>query len=164
MSHRNISDAMLPDVLAAAEALLAASENDMVTSEEWDALKHAVAAATQPSPDDGRDETFRVVEDVLIRSVVPAPGRGEPYEHSCEREVFEAAAHTINELNGASFTYEEVRQVVQTPFTQVAVAIAFLKERSIIVPTVRRRHVAAGESVHLDAMTEWHALREMPTG
>ena len=162
MTLSNNNDAMLPDVLAAAQALLAAREDDMVTGEEWDALEHAVAAATQPPPTSARDETFRVIDDVLVRSVVPT--RGTPYEHSCERDVFEAVAHTIDELNMASFTYEEVRLRVQTPFTQVAVAIAFLKERSIIVPTVRRRHVAAGESVHLDAMTEWHALRETSGG
>ena len=37
----------LLDVLRAAEAVLAARENQMLTSEEWDALAHAVAAATQ---------------------------------------------------------------------------------------------------------------------
>jgi len=38
----------LHDVLNAAEAVLAAREAEMLTSDEWDALAHAVAAATEP--------------------------------------------------------------------------------------------------------------------
>ena len=37
----------LHDVLAAAEAVLAAREAEMLTTDEWDALEHAVAAATE---------------------------------------------------------------------------------------------------------------------
>jgi len=158
--HTNDRDALL-EVIRTAEAVLAARENEMLTSEEWDALEHAVAEATQP-PADEREETFTVSEDVLTRAVTPAPGRGDPYQHTCELEVYEAVAHAIDELNGASFTYEEVRHRINAPFTQVSVAIAFLKERSIIVPAQRRRSVAATSDVHLDAMTEWHARREKP--
>ncbi|MDY7110220.1 MAG: hypothetical protein SYC29_16440 [Planctomycetota bacterium] len=148
-------------VLIAAEALLAARENQMVTSEEWDALEHAVAEATQP-PAHQREETFTVNESILTRAVTPAPGRGDPYQHTCDLEVYESVAHAIDELRGSSFTYEEIRQRIDAPFTQVAVAIAFLKERCIIVPAHRRRSVASSSSVHLDAMTEWHARREKP--
>jgi len=161
--HTNDREALL-EVVRAAEAVLAARENQMLTSEEWDALEHAVAEATQP-PANERAETFTVNEDVLTRSVTPAPGRGDPYQHTCDLEVYEAVAHAIDELNGATFTYEEIRQRTNAPFTQVAVAIAFLKERSIIVPAQRRRSIAAtgsGGGVHLDAMTEWHARREKP--
>lgn len=147
-------------VLDAAEAVLAARENQMLTSEEWDALEHAVAAATQPPAARARDETFRVADDVLIRAVVPA--RGTPYEHTCDREAYEAVSHAIDEMEMASFTLEEVRQRADVPWTQAAVAIAFLKERGCIVPTVRRKHVAATSGVHIDAMIEWHALREKP--
>lgn len=45
------------------------------------------------------------------------------------------------------------------PFTQVAVALAFLKERGI-VDTRYRRNYAATRSVHLDAMTEFYAIGE----
>jgi hypothetical protein len=148
----------LLEVLRAAEAVLEARENQMLTSEEWDALQHAVAAATQPI--DGPNETFSVRESVLTRSVVPK--RGTPYQHTCDKDVFEAVAHAIDELNGASFTYEEVRQTLDAPFTQVAVAIAFLRERGMIATAQRRRSVAATDDVHLDAIIEWHALREEP--
>ena len=52
-------------------------------------------------------------------------------------------AHTIDEMGAASCTYEEVRQRVLGPSTQVTTKIAFLKERGLINPTVKRRHVAA---------------------
>jgi len=154
----NHDDAALREVLSAAEAVLAARENQMLTSEEWDALEHAVAAATQPPAGTPRDEMFSVTENILIRAVTPT--RGTPYQHTCDKDVFESVAHAIEDLGAASFTYEEVRQTVQAPFTQVAVAVAFLKERGCIVPTVRRRHVAAMSGFHADAMLEWHALRE----
>lgn len=148
----------LLDVLRAAEAVLAARENQMLTSEEWDALAHAVAAATQPI--DGPNEVFSVRESVLTRSVLPK--RGTPYQHTCDKDVFESVAHAIDELNRASFTYEEIRQALDAPFTQVAVAIAFLRERGLIETAQRRRSVAATDDVYLDAMIEWHALREEP--
>jgi hypothetical protein len=155
MSH--LDDA-LHEVLHAARSLLEARENQMVTSEEWDALSHAVAAATQPI--NGANEVFSVRESILTRSVVPK--RGTPYQHTCDKDVFEAVAHAIDELDGATFTYEEVRQTLDAPFTQVAVAIAFLRERGIIETAQRRRSVAATNDLYLDAMIEWHALREEP--
>ncbi|MCL4199367.1 MAG: hypothetical protein KJZ69_17890 [Phycisphaerales bacterium] len=39
-------------------------------------------------------------------------------------------------------------------------AIAFLKERSCIVPARNRKHVAASDFVYEDALIEYHALRE----
>jgi len=105
-----------------------------------------------------RDESFSVVEKVLIRSVVPR--RGKPYQHTCDQEVFENVCHAIDELAGRSFTGEEIREELQAPFTQVATAIAFLKERGCIVDSIRKRSVGATSDVHCDAMIEWHALRE----
>lgn len=158
----NYDDGVLREVLSAAEAVLAARESQMLTSEEWDALEHAVAAATQPPPSTPRNETFNVTENILVRAVTPA--RGTPYQHTCDKDVFESVAHAIDELNGASFTYEEIRQSIQAPFTQVAVAVAFLRERGCIVPAQRRRSVAATNDVYLDAMIEFHALAEEKPG
>ncbi len=151
------------DVIHAARALLEARENQMVTSEEWDALAHAVAAATQPIAEGGPSETFCVREAVLTRSVVPK--RGTPYQHTCDKDVFEQVAMAIDGLVGASFTYEEVRQAIDAPFTQVAVAIAFLRERGLIDAAQRRRSVAASaDDTYLGAMIEWHALAEEKPG
>lgn len=158
----NHDDAALREVLRAAEDVLAARENQMLTSEEWDALEHAVATAMQPPPSTPRDETFSVTENILVRAVTPA--RGTPYQHTCDKDVFEGVAHAIDELNGATFTYEEIRQKIEAPFTQVAVAVAFLRERGCIVPAQRRRSVAATSDVYLDAMIEFHALTEEKPG
>ncbi len=108
------------------------------------------------------DDRFSVDGNVMARSVVPR--RGTPYRHTCDLDVFTDVAHAIDGLGGEPFTLESVRAALDAPFTQVAVAIAFLKERGCIVPGPRRSSVAATGSVHLDAMTEWHALREHSTG
>ncbi|MGB2985245.1 MAG: hypothetical protein WBE26_05125 [Phycisphaerae bacterium] len=104
-----------------------------------------------------RNETFEVIDGHLVREVVPR--RGEPYEHRCPRTSFEQVAHAIDEAGGEGFTLESLAEHEDLPFTQVAVALAFMKERGI-VETRFRRNYAATESVHLDAMTEFCALAE----
>jgi len=104
-----------------------------------------------------RTETFEVLEDHLIRKVVPR--RGEPYEHRCPRTSFEQVAHSIDELGDQTFTLDSLVDREDLPFTQVAVALAFLKERGIVDTRYRRNYAATG-SVHLDAMTEFCALAE----
>lgn len=146
----------LREVLNAAEAVLAARENQMLTTDEWDALEHAVAAATQPPPDE-RDETFAVEDGALVRRVVPR--KGQPYEHRCPQDAFEAAAHAIGELAGG-FVLEDVRRAAEITWTQAAVVLAFLKERGCVVPVHGRKHAATSSTVFEDAMTEYHALYE----
>ncbi len=109
-----------------------------------------------------RNETFEVEEDHLIRKVVPR--RGEPYEHRCPKASFKQVAHAAEELGEQGFTLESLRQYERNAdrdvtFTNVAVALAFLRERGIL--NVRyRRNYAATDAVHLDAMTEYFALAE----
>lgn len=146
----------LHDVLNAAEAVLAAREAEMLTSDEWDALEHAVAAATEPPPDE-RNETFAVEDAALVRRVVPR--KGQPYEHRCPQEAFEAIAAAAEEA-ASGFVLEDLRRATQLPWTQVAVAVAFLKERGCVVPVHGRKHAAASTCVYEDAMTEYHALHE----
>ncbi len=156
----------LLQVLLAAQRLLEARADQMVTAEEWEALNDAVNAATQ-KPASGPGETFAVdaASGALLRRVVPR--RGTPYEHACTRAVYEEVAHAIDLMGSATFTMEEVRAKVgggdeskMPPWSQVATAIAFLKERSCIVPGRERKHVAATDDTWLDAMIEYHALRE----
>ena len=104
-----------------------------------------------------RNETFEVIDDHLVRKVVPR--RGEPYEHRCPRASFEQVAHAVDELGNETFTLESLVQHEGLPFTHVAVALAFLKERGI-VETRYRRNYTATQSAHLDAMTEFYALAE----
>jgi len=108
-----------------------------------------------------RIETFTVADDHLVRSVVPAPG--EPYQHRCRRASFEEVAHVIDELNddGRTFTLKELVDITDLPSTQIAVALAFLKERGCVA-TRWRRNFAAGPGLFEDAMIEFHALHEEP--
>ena len=115
-----------------------------------------MTATTEPT------EIFVVLDDHLIHKVVPK--RGRPYEHRCPRAAFEQVAHAIEEHGADAFTvcslvaYE--RQVGRDiTFTNVALTLAFLKERGIVDTRYRRNYAATG-SVHLDAMTAFHALAE----
>jgi hypothetical protein len=104
-----------------------------------------------------RNETFEVSDGRLIRKVVPA--RGEPYVHCCPQAAFEQVAHAAGELADEGFTLETLAKREGLPFTQVAVALAFLKERGIVEARFRRDYPAS-EGTHLDAMTEYFALAE----
>ncbi len=103
-------------------------------------------------------ETFDIDRDHLVRRVVPR--RGTPYEHRCSLATFEAVAHAAEEMR-TGITLERIQAATELPFSQVAVALAFMKERGCIAPEHGRTH-AAPEGLHLDAMTEFHALREEP--
>jgi hypothetical protein len=147
-------------LLRAAERLLDARENQMVTAEEWDALANAVGACRPTQAP--RAESFAVDRDgALVRSVVPR--RGESYQHRCLFETFEAVAHAADKAAGEGLTLEEVVDAEGLPSSQVATALAFLKERGCVV-TEGRRSYAAGPGAFEDAMTEYHALREKPEG
>ncbi len=113
------------------------------------------------------DETFTIdgPSGALLRRVIPK--RGTPYEHACTKQVFDDVAYAIEQMGNASFTMEDIRfkagggdEANMPPWSQVAVAIAFLKERSCIVPARNRKHVAASDFVYEDALIEYHALRE----
>jgi hypothetical protein len=103
-----------------------------------------------------RAETFIVQDGYLIRRVRPA--RGKAYEHRCPQAAFEQVAHAIEELAN-DFTLETIVERENLPWTQAAVALAFLKERGIVNTRYRRNHAATG-GAHLDAMTEYHALAD----
>ena len=116
-----------------------------------------------------REETFNIPFEMLVRRVVPR--KGTPYEHTCSMRVYEYVALAIEHQAGAPFTAESIRDYIMSipdngdaPLSQVAVAMAFLKERGCIVPADKRRHHAASNWVHEDALVEWHALREGSPG
>jgi len=104
-----------------------------------------------------RRETFEVFDGHLVRKGVPR--RGRPYEHRCPLTSFEQIAHAAEELDEDGFTLETIAEHEGLPWTQAAVALAFLRERGILDVRYRRNY-AATASVHLDAMTEYHALAE----
>ncbi|MDZ4689076.1 MAG: hypothetical protein SH850_28715 [Planctomycetaceae bacterium] len=113
-----------------------------------------------------RQITFNHQDGCLVRTVTGAPnvtGAVRIYTHRCELEVFEKVAHAMEETpaEGEGTTMPAIVAAENLPFTQVDVALAFLHERGI-VERRHRRNYPASRNVHLDAMVEWHALREEP--
>jgi hypothetical protein len=104
-----------------------------------------------------RAETFRTDGDDLVRSVIPRSGRA--YEHRCERAVFVDVLYAIDARCGDPFTYEQVREETGHPASQVATAVAFLKEVGTLAPAGRKRHRATTDA-YLDGMIELLALAE----
>lgn len=151
------TDSQLRTLLYAAERLLSAYEDEMLTTDEWDALRHAVASCVEPAMPD-RVEAFTVEDGFLVRRV--APVKGEPYQHRCPEDAFAGIAHAIDSIGKDGFVLEDLRRHAGIPWSQAAVAFAFLKERSVVVPKGGREHAPGGTTPFEDAMIEYHALRE----
>ena len=114
-------------------------------------------------------ERFDVQRGVLVREVRLSDDRS--YTHRCERASFEATAHAIDEAGQRGFTLEELVTATGLPHTQVAVAIAFMKERGCVVTERKRNYPATGNcpapgsarsAVFEDAMIEFTYLDEAP--
>ena len=106
-----------------------------------------------------RDVQFFVQDGCLVRTVSGTGGNGRTYTHRCLRKVFETVAHAIDEtpMQGDGTTLMIISRQENLPFTQVNVALEFLKERGIV--DVRHRRCYPGTtSVFEDAMVEFLAL------
>jgi len=117
-----------------------------------------------------RNETFVVLDDHLVRKVVPR--RGEPYEHRCPLAAYRELAWAAIDLAADGFTVETLADQVRSrpqdkdddrqpwaSYTNAAVAIAFWKERGLLDIHRRRNRVDDGAFFE-DAMIEFHALAE----
>ena len=110
-----------------------------------------------------RSERFRVdAGGFLVRAVIPR--RGSPYEHRCALDSLQRVCHRFDERGergeGGGHTVESLAADTAVPVTQAATAVAFLRERGIVTTSQRRSHAATAD-VYLDAMIEYHALREL---
>jgi hypothetical protein len=103
--------------------------------------------------------TFTYQDSLLHRTVSGPDGRS--YTHRCDLAAFEIVAHAMDETRADSRgrTMGEIVAAEGLPYTKVDVVLAFLQDRGIIERR-GRRNFPASASVHLDAMIEWHALRE----
>src|SRR5690349_16866172 len=104
-----------------------------------------------------RDVTFRVLDNHLVRTVTFADGlRG--YEHRCSYETYEAVTdatgHTSTEGEGVAL--EPLARALDLPYTQVNVALEFMKERGVVTTRSRRNYPASSFAFE-DAMIEYHA-------
>jgi hypothetical protein len=106
-----------------------------------------------------RHVAFRHEDGCLVRTVTGADGRS--YTHRCEMPVFEKVAWALDETpaDGDGAALDEIAGAERLPHTQVDVTLEFLYERGI-TDRRHRRNYPASNSTHLDAMIEWHALRE----
>jgi len=96
---------------------------------------------------------------VLAEYVEPASGvRREPYVHRCTLHVFEEICHLIDECD--TFTLEELVSGRDLANSQAALALRFLHAHGLIEKVHPRRNRRTEDSIHLSAMTCWHALRE----
>lgn len=104
-----------------------------------------------------RTVTFQVTDDHLVRTVAMPDGRG--YVHRCTREVYERVAHAMEEMAERDTTLDLLVEHLDAPFTQVAVALEFLKERGCLVTRLRKSYPASTFLLE-DAMVEYLALAE----
>jgi len=116
-----------------------------------------------------RDVRYEFADGCLVRTVTDGPtgdsgGTGKAYQHRCTRAVFETVAHAINETpaDGEGTSQVDIVRRENLPYSQVNVALEFLKERGVV--EVRHRRCYPGTSTAFeDAMIEFLALGEEDT-
>ena len=104
-----------------------------------------------------RDVQFAVMDDRLVQTVTPT--RGKPYVHRCTRLVFEDVCHAIEARPTEGATMETLAEAIDAPYTQVSVALEFLKERGCVETRLRRSYPAS-DVLFEDAMIEFFAFAE----
>ncbi|MEX2387733.1 MAG: hypothetical protein WD534_07635 [Phycisphaeraceae bacterium] len=111
-----------------------------------------------------RAVTFDVIDDTLVRTVAFPFSDREGYIHRCTRKVYEDVAYAIQERGtsgGEGVTLDSLVEALDAPFTQVNVALEFMKERGCVV-TRGRRSYPASTCLYEDAMVEYLFLAEAP--
>ncbi len=104
---------------------------------------------------------FDVVDDHLEMKVSFPDASGRNYIHRCTRDIFREVAFTIEERAAGGTTLEDLVAAMDAPFTQVNVALAFMKESGCVEVRRRRSYPASGV-LYEDAMTEFMYLAEAP--
>jgi biotin operon repressor len=104
-----------------------------------------------------RTVEYAVEDDGSLRRNVKLSD-GTEYVHRCTREHYEQVAYAFTDQQG--HTLQQLAERLDLPFTQVNVAMEFLKERGCVVVKSKRRSYAASNFVFEDALMEYHAHRE----
>ncbi|MEX2387542.1 MAG: hypothetical protein WD534_06660 [Phycisphaeraceae bacterium] len=104
---------------------------------------------------------FDVIDDTLVRTVAFPFSDREGYIHRCTRKVYEDVAYAIQERVKEGATLDSLVEALDAPFTQVNVALEFMKERGCVV-TRGRRSYPASTCLYEDAMVEYLFLAEAP--
>ena len=114
-----------------------------------------------PRPNRQRDVSFRVLDDHLEMTVSFEHKPDRNYTHRCSRDIFREVAYAIEGCAAGGTTLDELVQYMDKPYTQVNVALAFMKERGC-VEVRRRRTYPASDGLYEDAMIEFMYLAEIP--
>jgi len=101
------------------------------------------------------DVRYEVFNGHLVRTVTAPDGRS--YTHRCPRDAYAAVADTMQSVGEAGATTKTLVAALGLPYTQVSVALEFLRERGCI-KTHCRRGYPASTFVFEDAMIEYFAL------
>jgi hypothetical protein len=112
-----------------------------------------------PRPNRQRDITFRVQDDHLEMHVTFAHQPDRNYMHRCTRDIFREVAYAIEDHAAGGTTLEQIVHATNAPYTQVNVALAFMKERGC-VEIRHRRTIPASDIVYEDAMIEFMHLAQ----
>lgn len=106
---------------------------------------------------------FDVIDGCLVRVVVDQ-ATSKTYQHRCAKEVFEKVVHAMNETpaTGEGTTLTEIAKRESLPFTQVNVALEFLKDRGVVDVRCRRCYPSGSRTFFEDAMIEFHYLADAP--
>jgi hypothetical protein len=109
-----------------------------------------------------RRNRFYVEDGHLVREVAEAEGF-PGYIHRCTKQVLETVAHVISETptEGEGTTMMQIADDEKLAYSQVNVALEFLKDRGIVEVRHRRCYPGTADP-HLDALTEFHALAAEP--
>src|SRR3982751_3395207 len=109
-----------------------------------------------------RSVLFFVQDGCLVRIVAGTDGDDRTYTRRCEKKTFETVAHAVAETptEGGGTGLADIAGAENLPFTQVNIALEFLKERGL-VEVRHRRCSPATPDVYLDAMVEYHAFAEV---
>ena len=114
-----------------------------------------------PTRSRNRIVTFDVVDEHLEMKVVFPDNPARDYVHRCTRDIFREVAFMIEEKAAGGTTLEDLVTAMDAPFTQVNVALAFMKERGC-VEVRRRRTFPASDALYEDAMIEFCYLADAP--
>jgi hypothetical protein len=106
-----------------------------------------------------RDVTFRVQDDHLEMHVTFKHQPDRNYLHRCTRDIFREVAYAIEDHAAGGTTLEQIVDAIDAPYTQVNVALAFMKERGS-VEVRRRRTFPSSDIVYEDAMIEFMHLAQ----
>jgi len=103
------------------------------------------------------DVAFTVTDGILAKTVHMPDGRS--YVHRCTQDVYREVAWAIENHAATGVTMSSLAESTGAPYTQVNVALEFMKEHGCVDVRRRRSFPASGE-LYEDAMTEFMALAE----